>query len=120
MDECRHVSTFTRTKEAAATDGSSDIATFTIRRRKQMLIAITHIYDSLASPTLRVRVRIRVRFCVRFLARFADKPDMDPILLLTPITMVCLYISAKKSHIIQWRDTFGSKSYTVSYAKSHV
>jgi hypothetical protein len=41
------------------------------------------------------RVRIRVRFPVRFHEQFAYKPDRDPILHQTPITMVCLQISAK-------------------------
>jgi hypothetical protein len=39
--------------------------------------------------------RIRVRFPVRFHARFAGRPDRDPNLHLTSITMVCLHISAK-------------------------
>jgi hypothetical protein len=41
------------------------------------------------------RVRIRVRFRVRFHSRFASKTDRNPILHLTPITMVCLHISEK-------------------------
>jgi hypothetical protein len=40
-------------------------------------------------------VRIRVRFPVGFHAQFAGSPDRDPILHLTPITMVCRYILAK-------------------------
>jgi hypothetical protein len=41
---------------------------------------------------IRTRVQIRERF--RFYAQFAWKPDRDPILHLTHITLVCLYISA--------------------------
>jgi hypothetical protein len=41
------------------------------------------------------RVRIRVRFPVRFHARLVGRPGRDPILHLTPITMVGLHISAK-------------------------
>jgi hypothetical protein len=43
------------------------------------------------------RVQIRVRFRVRFHAHFECKPDKDPILYLTPITTVCIHISAKQN-----------------------
>jgi hypothetical protein len=45
------------------------------------------------------RVRIRVRFPLRFHTQFASKPDRDLNLHLTPITMVCLHISANKTKI---------------------
>jgi hypothetical protein len=50
---------------------------------------------SLLLPALgpSTRVRISVRIAVRFRAQFASKPNVDPILYLTRITMVCLHIS---------------------------
>jgi hypothetical protein len=42
------------------------------------------------------RVRTRARFHIRVHARFAGKADRGSILLLTPITMVCLHIKAKQ------------------------
>jgi hypothetical protein len=53
------------------------------------------LYGPAQGPS--TRVQIRVRFGVRFQAQFAGKPDMDPILLLTPVTMACLHISAKRN-----------------------
>jgi hypothetical protein len=46
------------------------------------------------------RVRIRVRIAVRFRARFVRKQNRDPILFLSPITMVCLHILTKKTQKI--------------------
>jgi hypothetical protein len=51
--------------------------------------------DCYFNEGLSTRVRIRVRFPVRFHAQFAGRPDRDPILYMTPITMVCLHISGK-------------------------
>jgi hypothetical protein len=42
------------------------------------------------------RVRICVRIAIRFRARFERNHNGDPILLLSPITMVSSYISAEK------------------------
>jgi hypothetical protein len=42
------------------------------------------------------RVRICVRIAIRFRARFVRKQNRDPILFLSPITIVCLHISAEK------------------------
>jgi hypothetical protein len=42
------------------------------------------------------RVRIYVRIAVGFRARFVRKQNRDSILFLSPITIVCLHISAKK------------------------
>jgi hypothetical protein len=50
----------------------------------------------------RLHIRICVRFGVRFRGQFAGKPDRDPILYLTPITMVCLHISAYTKKIPCW------------------
>jgi hypothetical protein len=52
--------------------------------------------DNLLHKGPSTRVRIRVRFRVRFHAQFAGKPDRDPIILLSPITIIGKHISAKK------------------------
>jgi hypothetical protein len=77
---------------------------------------VANKYNSSGPAT---RVRIRVRFRVRFHERFACKPDMDPILYLTPITTVFLQI-IENTKKIKLRDTYGSKSSPDSSAKSQV
>jgi hypothetical protein len=42
------------------------------------------------------RVRIAIRIAVRFRAQFIRKQNRDPIIFLSPITMVRFHISAKK------------------------
>jgi hypothetical protein len=48
------------------------------------------------SKGLSTRVRICVRIAIQLRARFVRKQNRDPILCLSPITIVCLDISAKK------------------------
>jgi hypothetical protein len=50
--------------------------------------------NQLKGPSTRVRICIQI--AVRFRAQFVPKQNRDPLLFLSPITMVCLYISSKK------------------------
>jgi hypothetical protein len=45
---------------------------------------------------LSTRVRIAIRIAVRFRAQFIRKQNRDPIIFLSPITMVRFHISAQK------------------------
>jgi hypothetical protein len=57
-----------------------------------------HIFINRNVPLGAVYTRVRtcVRIAIRFHARFVRKQNRDPILFLSPITIVCLHISAKK------------------------
>jgi hypothetical protein len=44
-----------------------------------------------------VCVRICVRIAIRFGSQFLPEPNLDPILNLTPFTMVCLHILSKNN-----------------------
>jgi hypothetical protein len=45
---------------------------------------------------LSTRVRICAQIAIRFRARFVRKQNRDPIIFLSPITIVCLHIAAKQ------------------------
>jgi hypothetical protein len=82
-------------------------------------LARDHPYDRAVK-----RVRICVRIAIRFRARFVRKQNRDPILFLSPTTIVCLHISTTTNQKLNcWTPLAANRTPNRkrdSYGKSHV